>query len=392
MRPQRIETTQRMPKMKTQTIINAARMLPVIVLLMIMTGYAQRERPALKETFKNAFYIGAALNREQISQTEASTIKLVEKHFNSITAENIMKWERIHPEPERYDFAPVDSLVAFGEKNKMFIVGHTLIWHNQTPRWIFENGEGKPADRETLLQRMKDHIFTVVGRYKGRVHGWDVINEAVADDGRMRQSKFLQIAGEDYLQKAFEWARAADPQAELYYNDYNMWHKGKRETVIRLVRELQAKGVRVDGIGMQGHWGLDYPPPEELEASLVAYGKLGVKVMITELDINVLPNPGAHQGADIMQNYELRKELDPYAEGLPEAVQAELAMKYAEVFRILYKHRDKITRVTFWGVHDGVSWHNNWPVRGRTAYSLLFDRKLQPKPAFDAVIQTVRGE
>lgn len=171
-----------------------------------------------------------------------------------------------------------------------------------------------------------------------------------------------------------------------------MWHTGKRERVVQLVRELQAKGVRIDGIGMQGHWGLDYPPPEELEASLVAYGKLGVKVMITELDINVLPNPGSHQGADITQNYELRKELDPYAEGLPQAVQAELAKKYAEVFRILYKHRDKITRITFWGVHDGVSWHNNWPVRGRTAHSLLFDRKLQPKPAFDAVLQTVRGE
>ncbi len=378
--------------MRMQSLGNATRLLPAIVLLMSVTSRAQSERPALKEVFKNAFYVGAALNRAQVSRMEANAITLVQKHFNSITAENIMKWERIHPEPERYDFAAVDSLVAFGEKNNMFIVGHTLIWHNQTPRWVFEDGAGKPADREMLLQRMKDHIFTVVGRYKGRVHGWDVINEAVEDDGRLRQSKFLQIAGEDYLQKAFEWARAADPEAELYYNDYNMWHKGKRETVIRLVRELQAKGVRVDGIGMQGHWGLTYPPLDELEASIVAYAELGVKVLITEMDVNVLPDPGGHTNAEITRNYALRKELDPYTEGLPAAVQTKLAQQYGDFFRVLYNHRDKITRVTFWGVHDGASWHNNWPVPGRTAHSLLFDRNLQPKPAFDAVIQTVRGE
>ncbi|RIK60750.1 1,4-beta-xylanase [candidate division KSB1 bacterium] len=378
--------------MKAQTLLQAASFLPIIAMFMFATSHAQNETPALKEVFKKAFHVGAALNREQISRTEANTIKLVEKQFNSITAENIMKWERIHPEPERYDFAPVDSFVAFGEKNKMFIVGHTLIWHNQTPRWVFEDGAGKPADRETLVQRMKDHIFTVMGRYKGRIHGWDVINEAVEDDGSLRQSKYLQIAGEDYLQKAFEWARAADPQAELYYNDYNMWHKGKRETVIRLVRELQAKGVRVDGIGMQGHWGLDYPPLDELEESILAYAELGVKVMITEMDVNVLPDPGGHTGAEITRNYALRKELDPYTEGVPKAVQAKQAKQYGDFFRVLYNHRDKITRVTFWGVHDGVSWHNNWPVPGRTAHSLLFDRNLQPKPAFDAVIQTVRGD
>lgn len=378
--------------MKIQTLIKAELILPICTMLLIIAVYSQNNPPALKEVFKNTFYVGTALHRDQIVGTDTGSVKLVKKHFNSITTENELKWERVHPEPGKYSFAPVDSFVAFGEKNNMFIVGHTLIWHNQTPPWVFEDDNGKPVDRETLLQRMKDHIFTVMGRYKGRIHAWDVINEAVEDDGRLRQSKYLQIAGEDYLQKAFEWARAADPEAELYYNDYNMWHKGKRESVIRLVRELQAKGARVDGIGMQGHWGLDYPPLDELEESILAYAELGVKVMITEMDVNVLPSPGGHTDAEITRNYVLRKELDPYTEGLPEAVQVKQAKQYGDLFRVLYNHRDKITRVTFWGVHDGVSWHNNWPVPGRTAHSLLFDRNLQPKPAFEAVIRTVRGD
>ncbi len=372
--------------------IQVTQLLPMAGLIVLATGYFLNAQPALKEVFKHAFYIGTAMNRDQITGADKNSIAIVKKHFNSITAENILKWVFVHPEPARYDFAPVDSFVAFGEKNKMFIVGHTLIWHNQTPRWVFAGEAGKPVDRETLLRRMKEHIFAVAGRYKGRIHGWDVINEAVEDDGQLRQSQWLQIIGEDYLQKAFEWAHEADPKAELYYNDYNMWHTGKRQTVIRLVRELQSKGVRIDGIGLQGHWGMDYPPLDELETSIVAYAELGVKVMITELDVNILPNPGSHQGADITQNYALQKELNPYAAGLPDSVQAKLASRYAELFKILYKHRDKISRVTFWGVHDGVSWHNDWPVQGRTAYSLLFDRNYQPKPAFEAVIKIASGE
>lgn len=319
--------------------IKVAQLLPMAGLIMLVISFPLSAQPALKSAFKHAFYIGTALNRNQITGVDKNSVAIVKKHFNSITAENILKWLYVHPEPKRYDFAPADSFVAFGEKNKMFIVGHTLVWHNQTPRWVFTDDAGKPVDRETLLQRMKEHIHTVAGCYKGRIHGWDVVNEAVEDDGQLRQSQWLQIIGEDYLQKAFEWAREAAPQAELYYNDYNMWHAGKRQTVVRLVRELQLKGVHIGGIGMQGHWGMDYPPLDELDS-----------------------------------------------------MQAKLASRYAELFKILYKHRDKITRVTFWGVHDGVSWHNNWPVRSRTAYSLLFDRKYQPKPAFNAVIKIAGGE
>ena len=354
-------------------------------------GFAFSERPALKKVFRKDFHIGAALSLDQVAGQDAAAVALIKEHFNSITAENILKWQAVHPEPEKYHFEPVDQLVALGEKNKMLIIGHTLVWHNQTPAWVFQDGAGKPATRELLLQRMRDHIHTVVGRYKGRIQGWDVVNEAVEDDGSPRRTKWREIIGPDYVQKAFAFARAADPKAELYYNDFNMWKTGKVEAVVRLVRDLQSQGVRVDGIGMQGHWGLDYPTIDEADAAIRAFAALGVKVMITELDITALPNPDDWSGgADITRNEELRKHLNPYPQALPDSMQQVLAKRYAECFALFHKHRDKISRVTFWGVNDGQSWLNNWPVRGRTNYPLLFDRQFQPKPAFDAVIQTAR--
>jgi endo-1,4-beta-xylanase len=352
--------------------------------------FAFAARPALKKVFEKDFHVGAALDYDQSTGKDAAALALIEEQFNSITPENFLKWEFVHPQPDRYNFEPADQFVALGEKNKMFIVGHTLVWHNQTPKWVFEDGTGNPADRETLLKRMRDHIDAVAGRYKGRINGWDVVNEAIDDDGALRKTKWMEIIGNDYLQKAFECAREADPNAELYYNDFNMWKKGKVDGVIRLVRDLQSKGIRVDGIGMQGHWGLDYPPLDEAEAAIQAFSSLGVKVMITELDVNVLPNPGQWRGADISLNFELQKQLNPYADALPDSMQQVLARRYGEFFTLFHKHRDKISRVTFWGVHDGQSWLNNWPVRGRTNYPLLFDRHCQPKPAFEAVIQTVQ--
>lgn len=360
----------------------------IVCILATCFSASAQPKPTLKDLFKEDFLIGVALNRDQIMGKEPKAIALVEKHFNSITPENDLKWEKVHPEPDVYNFEPVDRMIEFAEKNKILVVGHTLLWHNQTPNWVFEDNAGNPVDRETLLQRLRNHIFTVAGRYKGRIHGWDVANEAVEDDGKMRQSKWLKIIGEDYIQKIFKWTAEADPNAELYYNDYNMWHAGKRQRVIQLVRDLQAKGVRIDGIGMQGHWGLDYPPLDELEFSLQAYAELGVKIMITELDVNVLPMPGNYTGAEITRNIALQKQLNPYVDGLPDTMQANLADRYAAFFKIFRKFSDKITRVTFWGVHDGQSWHNYWPVPGRTAHSLLFDRSYRPKSAFYAVIKT----
>ncbi len=340
----------------------------------------------LKNIFKDHFYLGTALIDDQVIGKEPDSLKILKKHFNCITSENSMKWSEIQKDQGEYNFGPADQFVALGEANEMFIVGHTLIWHQQTPSWVFLNGSQNLVNRETLLQRMRDHIFTVVGRYKGKVNGWDVVNEAVDDDGQMRKSKWQEIIGEDYIRKAFEYAHEADPEAELYYNDYSLYFPAKRDGVVRLVRNLQFKGVHIDSIGLQGHWGLDYPAKlEEIEASILAFAKIGVKVMITELDVNVLPLPDNQIGADISLNFEMQEGFNPFTGRLPDVMQKKLADRYAEFFKIFLKHSNKISRVTIWGIHDGQSWLNHWPIKGRTNYPLLFDHHCQPKPAFDAV-------
>ena len=349
-------------------------------------------QPALKDAFSEKFLIGGALNDDAASGKDAGAVAIAQQHFNTITAENAMKWEVIHPKPDKYDFEQSDRFVAFGEKNNMFIIGHTLIWHNQIPITAFQDNDGKLLSRDAMLTRMKDHIFTVVGRYKGRVKGWDVVNEALEDGGSLRKTRWLETVGEDFIAKAFEYAHQADPNAELYYNDYSIEKPSKRDAVVRLVKDLQTKGLRIDGVGIQGHWGMDYPTREDLEAFIDAIAALGVKVMVTELDIDVLPAAFKYRGADITKKTELKKELNPYPDGLPEEIQKKLADRYAELFSILLKHKSNIARVTFWGVYDKTSWLNNWPVKGRTSYPLLFDRNYQPKPAFDAVIKTAQSE
>jgi len=346
--------------------------------------------PALKDVFKDDFYIGAALSLNQISGNEPDTMALVEKHFNTITPENILKWEEVHPEPNKYNFEPVDHYVAFGQKHKMFIVSHTLVWFYQTPDWVFQDESGKSLSREALLERMKEHIFAVMGRYKGRIHGWDVVNEAIAEDGSYRKNKWLEIIGEDYILKAFEYARQADPGAQLYYNEYDLVKQPKCEGVVRLIRNLQSKGVRIDGLGIQGHWFLDYPRIEDIETSILTLSELGVKLMVTELDIGVLPfYPVDSQLVDLSSfSPELQKKHNPYPDGLPDSVQKDLADRYAEIFSLFHKHRDKFNRVTFWAVHDGHSWRSYMPISGRTDYPMLFDRHCKPKPAFYAVCQT----
>jgi endo-1,4-beta-xylanase len=344
------------------------------------------EIPALQEVFQNAFLIGGALNPSQFTGENAPEAELVTKHFSTITAENVMKWERIHPEPGVYEFGPADAFVAFGEEHDMFVVGHALVWHSQVPDWVFRDAEGNEVGRDTLLARMRDHIQTVVGRYSGRVDGWDVVNEALNDDGTLRESPWLRIIGEDYLARAFEYAHEADPDAELYYNDYSLNNPAKRDGAVRLVRSLQAQGIPVAGIGMQAHYALAYPALEEIAASIEAFAEVG-DVMITELDVAVLPRPQQHWGADISQRAELRAELNPFTEEFPDSMQQRLARRYADFFEIFLAHRDDISRVTFWGVTDAASWLNDWPIAGRTSYPLLFDRQSRPKPAFFAVVE-----
>ena len=344
----------------------------------------------LKEVFKDKYLIGTALNKDQIEGKDPQSLKIALEQFNVITPENILKWERVHPKPGVYNLGPADSLIELCQKNNISIIGHTLVWQNQTPKWVFEDADGKPASRDTLLQRLKDHIFTVVGRYKGKILGWDVVNEAFDEEGNMKKSNWMNIVGDDYMQKAFEWAHEADPSAELYYNDYNMCYKGKRKAVVKVVTDFKAMGIPIHGIGLQGHWGMDYPPIDELKESIEAYAATGLNVMVTELELDMLPDPGIGPGANINLSYEAKKEFDPWPDGLPDSMQVKVAERYAEFFSIFNDYSKSISRITLWGVHDGQSWRNYWPIQGRTAYPLLFDRNFQPKKAFYEVIKTAQ--
>ncbi len=368
--------------MKTKLIIN---MLAAVVMF-AQSATRAAAKPALKDVFQNDFLVGAALNPAQFCESNTAEATLVRRQFNSISPENALKWENVHPAPGRYDFAMADRYVAFGESNGMFIVGHTLIWHQQTPDWVFQDGHGQPASRALLLERMRDHIFTVMGRYKGRVKGWDVVNEALAEDGTLRNSPWRKIIGDDYVLKAYQWAHAADLQAELYYNDYALENRPKQNGALALIKRLEQEGVHITGIGLQEHDSLDWPATAQLDETISAFANLGLHVMITELDLDVLPPAKPDRSAEVSRRVAFQAGMNPYPDSLPRAMQQKLAQRYADLFAVFVKHRHSISRVTFWGVTDAGSWLNNWPVQGRTAYPLLFGRDCRPKPAFDEVI------
>jgi endo-1,4-beta-xylanase len=233
---------------------------------------------------------------------------------------------------------------------------------------------------------MRDHIKTVGGRYAGKVNGWDVVNEALNEDGSMRKSIFFNLMGESFIDSAFIYAAKAAPGTELYYNDYNIEQPGKRAGAIAIVKRLQEKGIKIDGVGIQGHWTLANLPLADIEQSIKDFSALGVKVMFTELDVSALPRPKGQQGADVNQNFGASSAANPYTQGLPDSVQNQLADAYEALFKIFLKYKDNISRITFWGVNDGGSWLNGFPIRGRTDYPLLFDRKNQPKPAYYRVM------
>lgn len=336
------------------------------------------EEPSLKDAVGDKFLMGVALNVNQSSGVDTSSIKLVKQHFNSIVAENCMKCEVIHPEEDRYDFTLADQFVSFGEKNGMAVIGHCLIWHSQLAPWFCVDEKGNNVTPEVLKQRMKDHITTIVTRYKGRIKGWDVVNEAILENGSYRKSKFYEILGEEFIPLAFQYAHEADPDAELYYNDYAMNMPGKREGVVKLVSSLKEKGIRIDAVGMQGHMGMDYPDINEFEQSIVAFAGTGVKVMVTEWDMSALPT--VKQSANISDTVAYQKMLNPYPETLPDSVSKAWNNRMKQFFGLFEKHADVISRVTAWGVSDGDSWKNDFPVKGRHDYPLLFDRNYQPKP------------
>ena len=348
--------------------------------------------PAGAQTLKDAIgkycLIGAAVNQWQSDGQVPEATKVLQQHFNCAVAENCMKPESLAPAEGIFDFRVADKFVGYCQQNNLKVLGHCLVWHSQAPDWWFTNGyAASPVSKEVLKQRLIKHIKTVVGHYKGQLHGWDVVNEAIMDDGSFRKSPFYNLLGEEFIEIAFRTAHEADPDAELYYNDYSMAGAAKREAVCRLVRNLKAKGLRIDGVGMQSHNGLDYPNLEEYEKSIDAFAACGVKVMMTELDINVLPNPEGFGGAAVEQNFEFQQKYNPYVNGLPKDKAKELDNRWLALFNLYYKHRTQISRINLWGISDGGSWLNGWPIAGRTNYPLLFDRQYQPKPVINEIIK-----
>ncbi|WP_018015846.1 endo-1,4-beta-xylanase [Teredinibacter turnerae] len=343
------------------------------------------EITSIKDLYKDDFYIGTAIGDRQMHEANPKFMNLVAKEFNAVTMENSMKWERVHPRPGKWNWELADKFMDFADKHKMFKVGHVLVWHSQVPSWVFQDEAGKPLDRDALLARMRGHIGKIAGRYAGRMNSWDVVNEAIDEDKGWRKSPWFNIIGPDFMDYAFNFARETDSSAQLVYNDYNMHNPGKRAFLVDYIRKAKKRGVPIQGVGLQGHVGLDFPDISEFEASLKAYAAEGMRLHITELDLDVLPVAWEFSGAEISASFEYSDKINPYPNGLPAKVEQQLTDRYVEFFKLFLKYRDHIDRVTFWGVSDKNSWKNDFPVKGRTNYPLLFDRNFERKPCYDAI-------
>ncbi|MBV5313345.1 MAG: endo-1,4-beta-xylanase [Prolixibacteraceae bacterium] len=369
--------------MKVKTIIAIAAM----VFLASINTMAQK---TLAKATKGKFLLGVAVNAQQVKGVNPIETELIVKEFSAIVAENCMKPQPIHPEENRYNWEDADKLVAFGEKNKQVVTGHCLIWHSQIGRWFFIGADGKDVSPEVLKERMRQHISTVVGRYKGRILGWDVVNEAFEDNGKYRNSKFYQILGKDFIKYAFQFAHEADPNAELYYNDYNVETPAKCDAIVELVKELKAAGCRIDAVGSQAHWHMNSPTVNAAETTIKKLKDAGVKVLYTELDISILPSP--YEGANISANFKYSKEMDPYREAIPDSVQQHWNKRMLDMFGLFLKYNDVVDRVTIWGLTDNTTWLNNFPIRGRKDSPVLFDRNNQRKPVVDEMIKMAKKQ
>lgn len=352
-------------------------LLYIAACLIVSTGTSAE---GLKDVLGKSFLIGAAINNDQTTGYDSTATRVITGNFNCVVPENCMKPEALQPQEGHFKWRKADRFVQYGENHGLTVIGHVLVWHAQTPDWFFKDSLGNDASKELLTERMRTHIYTVMRRYKGRIKGWDVVNEAIEDDGSYRQSSWYRILGEDYIEMAFRFAHEADPDAELYYNDFSMSVPAKREKVCEIVKHLKEKGLRIDGIGMQSHNGLTWPSMIEYENSIEAFAATGAKVMITELDMNVLPNPERFSGAEVSQSFQYSERMDPYKQGLPADVEAQVNERWKDFFSLYKKHAHQISRVCLWGVSDAQSWMNDWPIQGRTAYPLLFDRQYRAKP------------
>lgn len=360
--------------------------LPVVLLISIFISWSNKNiasttniedsSKGLKDYYASYFTIGVAVSPQALQREDES--KLILRQFGSVTPENAMKMGPIHPNENEYYWKDADAIVAFAQEHHLKIRGHCLCWHNQTPRWMFIDSTGKTVTKEVLLQRLRDHITTVVNRYKGKVYAWDVVNEVISDapDEYFRNSPWYKICGEDFVQKAFEYAHAADPDAILFYNDYNEINAIKREKIIRMIKKLRDAGVPVHGVGLQAHWAVNEPSESQLDSTLMQFASLGIKLQVTELDISVYAKE--HNAREKRQ-----EDADTSFSELKVKLQRD---RYASCFKMFRKYKKVISGITFWNISDRHSWLDNFPVRGRKDYPLLFDRNLQPKKAFWDVV------
>jgi len=362
----------------------------VCLLTAVLSAVQADAQHGLKDVMGKWFQVGVAVDTDQAAGRDTAGVRLICGNYNNVVAENCMKSEVIQPEEGRFFWDDADRFVQFAENNGMTILGHCLVWHSQAPKWLFADSLGNLPPRDVMIQRMRDHIHAVVGRYKGRIEAWDVINEAFEDDGSMRQTGFLKAIGPDYFELAFRFAHEADPEAKLYYNDYSMAKPAKRDAVCRMVRRLKAAGCRIDGVGMQSHHGMEWPDLDEYERTIDSLSACGVSVMVSELDLNMLPKPKNFEGAGVEQRFKYEAEQNPYVNGVPKKMQREIDRRWIEFFKIIKRHRGQISRVAMWGASDGDSWLNDWPVPGRTAYPLLFDRQHKAKPVVKKIMRMFR--
>ena len=375
-------------KKKTNRIIFSSYFLIVICLFSCVNtnvSSSQTFNKSLKSHFENKFFTGVAINESTILGKDDKSYQIVNNQFNSITPENSLKWMYIQPEPNQFDFNTADQYVQMGLDNAMYIVGHALVWHAQLAEFMQET-----KNKNEFRSHVENHINRLVNRYKGKIDAWDVVNEAFEEDGKLRNSVFYKNMGENYVEEVFKLAGKLDTEADLIYNDYNLYKPKKRNAVIEMVKQFKANGTKISGVGVQAHWGLNYPTIDEIEQIIYDFHIAGVSVSFTELDISVLPNPWELVGAEVNQNFskfEGDPKMNPYPDNLPNEVALKLANRYYDIFQLFVKHSDKIKRVTFWGLTDKYSWLNDWPIKGRINYPLLYDRNYEPKEAYRKVLQ-----
>ena len=364
----------------------------------------------LKDAYRDYWYTGISVNQwqvkadltgtnvhnvtGQVSNDQTSDWPVIVDNFNFVFAENCMKCEVIHPEEGIYDFTLADQFVDKARAAGMRILGHCLIWHSQCAPWFHYDEQGNLVSPEVLKKRMREHIFTIVNHFRGRIDAWDVVNEAFEDDGTPRKSLFYQILGSDYIPLAFQYAHEADPTAELYYNDFSMNKATKVEGVANFFRPLIKQGLPITAIGMQGHMILEDNTDNRLikqyEHSIETIASLGIPTFFSELDISVLPNPYGFSGANVSDQFAYRPEMDPYIKGLSKEKTLELEQFWVDFYRMLISHHEDIIRVNFWCLNDANSWRNDFPINGRTDYATLFDRQSKPKPFVKKLIELLK--